>query len=408
MVWRALTAGLVAALFAASPALADTYSVTGPDDTPTPPACQPVTTDAWTCPTLRSAVNAANADAEADFIGIGPIAVLLNAGDLGITENVTIAGAGAEVTSVGGVTLEDRVFTISNTSVADISGLTVRGGFSPGLGGNILVEIGSELSVRLARVTGGNAISGGGIAVRGRLTVDTSLIDGNTAQASGGAIANRAEDNTVNTTITNSTPSKNTATAAGGLFSAGLATTTLIHTTIGRNTGEGVFLQNPQSATATGVIIAGNLAGSTPVSCGGNPFSSASGSITDGTTCRAVGPRQRGRSIRDALLNGRRKRDITGARTIAVISEFAAVHEICQSIDLTSGISDPFVWKWTADGEYTAASAYRVFLFGTMELAGAREVWKAPAPLPPKIRFFFSLVLRGRLWTAERRMRHGL
>src|SRR5688500_18970190 len=104
--WRALTAaGTIAVLLTAAPARADVFSVTGPDDAATPPACTLVTTDAWTCPTLRSAINAANADADADFIGVGPFAIQLNAGALGITENVTIAGAGAGVTTVGGVDL---------------------------------------------------------------------------------------------------------------------------------------------------------------------------------------------------------------------------------------------------------------------------------------------------------------
>jgi hypothetical protein len=283
--WRALTAGLLVALIAAAPARADSYAVTGSGDSATPAPCTAVGAGAWTCETLRAATLAANADPNADFIAVGPLPVQLNAGSLVISENVTIAGSGAQVTTVGGVDLSDRVFTITNTSVVDLSGMTVSGGFNSGLGGNILVEIGSELSLRLARVTRGNAISGGGIAVRGKLTVDTSLIDDNTAQASGGGIANRAEDNIVNTTVTNSTLAKNYAAAGGGLYSVGLATTTLIHTTIGRNTGEGVYLQNAQTAVATGVIIAGNLAGTTAVSCGGTPFSSATASITDGTTC---------------------------------------------------------------------------------------------------------------------------
>jgi len=106
------------------------------------------------------------------------------------------------------------------------------------------------------------------------------------------------------------------------------------------------------------------------------------------------------------LLNSRWKRDITDARTIAVISEFAAVREICQSVVLHPGMTDQFVWKWNADGEYSTALAYRAFVFGTTELAGAREVWTAPTP--PKVRFFFRLALRGHLWTAERRIPHGL
>ena len=97
---------------------------------------------------------------------------------------------------------------------------------------------------------------------------------------------------------------------------------------------------------------------------------------------RAVGPRRRGRSVRDALLNGRWRHDVTGARTMAVISEFAAVWDICLLVVLHPGVPDQFIWKWTADGEYSAASAYRAFFFGSTELAGARELWAAPAPPP--------------------------
>ena len=105
-----------------------------------PPQC--VSGRVLHCPTLRSAINAANADAEADFIGVGPFAIQLNAGELEITENLTIAGVGAGLTTVGGVGLTERVFTITNTSIVDISGMTVSGGVSSGLGGNILVESG--------------------------------------------------------------------------------------------------------------------------------------------------------------------------------------------------------------------------------------------------------------------------
>jgi hypothetical protein len=59
-----------------------------------------------------------------------------------------------------------------------------------------------------------------------------------------------------------------------------------------------------------------------------------------------------------------------------------------------------------ADGEYTSSSAYRAFFNGRTSLTGAREVWRMS--IPPKVKFFFWLALHGRLWTAERRMRHGL
>ena len=39
-------------------------------------------------------------------------------------------------------------------------------------------------------------------------------------------------------------------------------------------------------------------------------------------------------------------------------------------------------------------------------MMGAKELWKSSAP--PKVKFFFWLALHGRLWTADRRKRHGL
>jgi hypothetical protein len=39
-------------------------------------------------------------------------------------------------------------------------------------------------------------------------------------------------------------------------------------------------------------------------------------------------------------------------------------------------------------------------------MLGSRELWRAN--IPPKVKFFFWLTLHGRLWTAERRKRHGL
>ena len=68
--------------------------------------------------------------------------------------------------------------------------------------------------------------------------------------------------------------------------------------------------------------------------------------------------------------------------------------------------SDRFVWRWSADGTYSASSAYRAFFAGSTALLGARELWKARPP--PRVKFFAWLALHNRLWTADRRRRHGL
>lgn len=48
----------------------------------------------------------------------------------------------------------------------------------------------------------------------------------------------------------------------------------------------------------------------------------------------------------------------------------------------------------------------RAMFFGASSPLGAMEIWKTSAP--PRVRFFFWLVMNRRCWTAERRFRHGL
>jgi hypothetical protein len=54
----------------------------------------------------------------------------------------------------------------------------------------------------------------------------------------------------------------------------------------------------------------------------------------------------------------------------------------------------------------TVSLTYRAFFADSTKLLGAKELWRAKAP--PKVKMFFWLALHRRLWTAERRKRHGL
>ena len=62
--------------------------------------------------------------------------------------------------------------------------------------------------------------------------------------------------------------------------------------------------------------------------------------------------------------------------------------------------------KWTPDATYSARSAYNMFFQGSERFEGAKPIWKAWAPL--KVKFFMWLAIRRRIWTADRRHRHGL
>jgi hypothetical protein len=64
------------------------------------------------------------------------------------------------------------------------------------------------------------------------------------------------------------------------------------------------------------------------------------------------------------------------------------------------------VMTLTADHSYSVASAYGAMFLGSSSPLGAKQLWKTAAP--PRVRFFFWLVMHGRCWTANRRFRHGL
>lgn len=121
---------------------------------------------------------------------------------------------------------------------------------------------------------------------------------------------------------------------------------------------------------------------------------------------KAVGRRNLQRTVRDALSQPRWVRDITGARMAPVLLEYVRLWTMVRDVQLQPLQADRFVWRWTADGQYTARSAYRAFFAGWRTMAGAKELWHAPAP--PKAKFFFWTALHGRLWTADRRKRHSL
>lgn len=68
------------------------------------------------------------------------------------------------------------------------------------------------------------------------------------------------------------------------------------------------------------------------------------------------------------------------------------------TINLTDQ-KDSIIWKWTADGKYSVASAYECQFQGAMTTFPAAKVWKAATE--PKCRFFAWLVLHNRVLTAD-------
>jgi hypothetical protein len=241
------------ALLAPAGAAADTFTVTTTRDGG---GCDPVKG----C-TLRGALDAA---ADGDAIRVPAGDYRLTQGPLSVEAGVTIAGDGADRTRVLGDAEQGiPVFEVDSASPVEIAHLTIRDGTRVcGSGGNVLNR--GTLHLHHVAVRAGRAATGGGVANFGRLTIDHSLIDGNTAggcdgPGSGGGIA----ATTGTFTVSDSTIAFNTAAdGAGAALTSGAAS--LDRVTVARNHADGLGTGGLAIAqaetTVRGSLIAANTA----------------------------------------------------------------------------------------------------------------------------------------------------
>ena len=290
MLRRAIAAAILgAALCAAPPAFATTYTVTAV-------AGEGGSCSGTSCPSLRAAFAQASGQGSnaIDLPLAGTYTLSSQPGALALTQlnaNLTINGLNARQTTIQAS--GSQVFTVAAGTTLQLNGLMVTGGTSSQVNGGNIASSGT-LSLNHVRVSGGTAPFGGGIAnVGGVATITNSLIDDNTAtdvkQGYGGGILNEPSPATAapvrgTLAVQNSTVAFNH--SDGPALGAGIATvgnptqTSLTAVTVARNTaaagsgGAGIFDGSGgnvgvQSVTAS--IVADNLAGTTPTisDCGG-------------------------------------------------------------------------------------------------------------------------------------------
>jgi CSLREA domain-containing protein len=232
---------------------------------------------------LREAVLAANADVAADTIDFAPSVAgtiqLTNVGHVGeivITNNVTIAGPGANALTIrafaGTAAVRDgaRIFNVDDgtflTKIVDISGLTITGGDGNDDGGGIF---NAEHLILADSTISGNAAgfgNGGGIGNDGILTATRCTIRDNASHLGGGVMNSYGRLELVDSTVSDNTASDR----GGGIFTntsfRGVARTILQGSTISGNsalfgggvsTGYGVTLINNSTITANTAAIEG-------------------------------------------------------------------------------------------------------------------------------------------------------
>lgn len=267
--------------------------------------------------TLRAAVQEANALAGADMItvpaGVYNLALAgggedsAMTGDLDLIDNVTIQGAGRNLTFVDGTPPEgssaDRVFDVgpAGSVAVAILDLTVQRGLTSGHGGGIRNQgelTLTDVRLRWNRTSGGGL--GGGLYVATTPAVETTTltrcdIEGNISNQSGGgvfldsgtavitdsniafnlarsagggvmALQTEPSDGisaTITRTAVNSNRTTNTQAHGGGLYAAGnLATVTIANSTISdndaHNGGGGGVYNSGAIINFENVTIAGN------------------------------------------------------------------------------------------------------------------------------------------------------
>jgi CSLREA domain-containing protein len=311
-----LVAGLVAAALSAPAAYAATITVnTTSDELNADGDCS-----------LREAIRAANSDVAVDACpkGSGADTIDLPAGtyilalpgssedasltgDLDITADVTIVGAGKGSTSIEGNSLDRVLQTSGNVHISEV---TITGGDSgTDAGGGILVGGGaltlSNSRVRANRSRGGivvfgtasltlidtrvydnvSDLSGGGIFNYGTTTLLNSLVDGNSAVDGGGIFSQGT------LTIVNSTISGNSAAGGGGGIVSS-STTSLYNVTItdnNANLGGGVYVGILGTLNVRNSIIGDNSASAANPDCAGTLTSQRFNLIEDLSGCTITG-----------------------------------------------------------------------------------------------------------------------
>ncbi|XP_073367930.1 uncharacterized protein [Aegilops tauschii subsp. strangulata] len=112
------------------------------------------------------------------------------------------------------------------------------------------------------------------------------------------------------------------------------------------------------------------------------------------------------RTVKEGLLNHRWTSDISGDLSTEGLVQFIRLWDHVLAARLDPSLQDEAFCPWNSKQVYTSASAYRMLFKGAINVTFAKWVWKCWAPLTCKI--FMWLAIQYRIWTSDRRLRHGL
>ncbi|MGH2685202.1 MAG: choice-of-anchor Q domain-containing protein, partial [Actinomycetota bacterium] len=188
-----------------------------------------------------------------------------SAGDLDITEDVSIVGAGAATTTImwgSSVADPDRVFDVEAAGTdLTLSGVTIRDGDTDELGaegGGIRTAADTGLTITDAVLTSNSAFRGGGVQNGGTGTFTRVTIAENDGGIGGGGIRNYGTLTLIDVSLRgNMTPDER----GGGIENTGtlfVERSTISGNEVDGDNGSGGGVANEGTATLTNVTVTGN------------------------------------------------------------------------------------------------------------------------------------------------------
>jgi hypothetical protein len=82
------------------------------------------------------------------------------------------------------------------------------------------------------------------------------------------------------------------------------------------------------------------------------------------------------------LRDGAWVRDLRGRVPSGLLDIFVSFRALLGLAQLSPGVEDRFTWRFSSDGAYSAASAYRIQFVGAVDSTFVPLIWKPWAALP--------------------------
>jgi hypothetical protein len=87
------------------------------------------------------------------------------------------------------------------------------------------------------------------------------------------------------------------------------------------------------------------------------------------------------------------------------LREFVSLWQAIGNMQELNGLEDTITWKWSADGQYSASSAYNIQFSSNYSTMNLCPIWKAM--VEPRCRFFAWTLLHKRILTADNLLKRG-